>query len=153
LNATVHLIGFASSVAQCYHASDFCVLPSYYDPCSLVVFEALACGLPVITTAYNGAGELITAGKEGFVVSSPDAQDELIQALEAMTDDGSRTRMSASALELGRAQSFDRHVARLMELFEQVANEKRGGNSWAARPHSVHRGRTVVARETERQAE
>ncbi len=63
--------------------------PTYYDPCSLVVLEALACGLPVITTAQNGASELMTDGREGYILTAPDAQDELIAALDHMTDDTS----------------------------------------------------------------
>ncbi len=61
--------------------------PTYYDPCSLVVLEALACGLPVITTAQNGASELMTDGREGYILTTPDAQGELIAALDHMTDD------------------------------------------------------------------
>ena len=45
--------------------------PTYYDPCSLVVLEALACGLPVITTAQNGASELLTDGVDGYVLTAP----------------------------------------------------------------------------------
>ena len=44
-----------SRIRECYWSSDFFVQPTYYDPCSLVVLEALACGLPVITTEQNGA--------------------------------------------------------------------------------------------------
>jgi UDP-glucose:(heptosyl)LPS alpha-1,3-glucosyltransferase len=125
LSATVHLIGFAPSVAACYHASDFFVLPTYYDPCSLAVFEALACGLPVITTAYNGASELLAHGREGYVISGPGAREELIAALDSMTDDESRRRMAAHARRLGHEQSFDRHVSHLVELFEEVAVARR----------------------------
>ena len=56
LGGQVHLLGFQPDIRPCFHSSDFFALPTYYDPCSLVVFEALACGLPVITTACNGAG-------------------------------------------------------------------------------------------------
>ncbi len=62
LNDTVHFLGFYPDVEACYWSSDFFVQPTYYDPCSLVVLEALACGLPVITTAQNGASELLTDG-------------------------------------------------------------------------------------------
>jgi UDP-glucose:(heptosyl)LPS alpha-1,3-glucosyltransferase len=124
LTETVHLIGFAPDIRACYWASDFLVLPTYYDPCSLVVFEALACGLPVITTACNGASELITDGQEGFVVSSPIDHASLADRMELMANDTSRSEMSARAARLGRAQSFDNHIARLLALFEEVAATK-----------------------------
>ena len=41
-----------------YAAADLYVHPTFYDPCSLVVLEAAACGLPIITSRYNGAAEL-----------------------------------------------------------------------------------------------
>jgi UDP-glucose:(heptosyl)LPS alpha-1,3-glucosyltransferase len=137
LSDSVHLLGFQPDIRPCFHASDFFVLPTYFDPCSLVVFEALACGLPVITTACNGAGELITEGREGFVIPTPDAIDFLADALDRMTNDWLRASMSSHARKLGVEQSFDRHVARLIEVFERVpgqrkynsATEKHGRNT------------------------
>ncbi len=95
LKDTVHFLGFYPDVETCYWSSDFFVQPTYYDPCSLVVLEALACGLPVITTAQNGASELMTDGVEGYVLTAPDAQGELIAALDHMADDRHRRAMSA----------------------------------------------------------
>ncbi|MEW4568770.1 glycosyltransferase family 4 protein [Tautonia sp. JC769] len=124
LGDAVHLIGFASDIREPFHGADAFVLPSYYDPCSLVVFEALACGLPVITTATNGAGEVITPGVEGFVVPRADDLTALADALDALCDDTHRRAMSRAAVELGRAQSFDVHLDRLIALFEEVAAER-----------------------------
>ena len=133
LSATVHLAGFQPDIRPPFWASDFFVLPTYYDPCSLVVFEALACGLPVITTACNGAGEVITEGREGFVIQTPDARAHLADAIDRMADDRDRAAMSARAATLGREQSLDRHVAGLVEVFERVAESRR---SAASSPHS-----------------
>ncbi|WP_435005414.1 glycosyltransferase family 4 protein [Tundrisphaera lichenicola] len=124
LDDVVHLQGFVPEIRSAFHASDFFVLPTYYDPCSLVVFEALACGLPVITTACNGAGEIMTEGREGFVIPAPDDRGSLIQAMGRMVDDEARREMSAHARRLGREQSFDQHVARLIDLFEDVAGSR-----------------------------
>ena len=88
LDDVVHLLGFLPDIRPAFHASDFFVLPTYYDPCSLVVFEALACGLPVITTACNGAGELMTEGREGFVVPAPDDRGPLAEALSGWPTTG-----------------------------------------------------------------
>ena len=115
-------LGFVPDIRACYWASDFFVSPTYYDPCSLVVLEALACGLPVITTACNGAGELMTDGREGFVIPAPDALDELVAAprphgrRRGPTADGRRTPRGWA----GRS-TFDHHVARLVRVFEEVA--------------------------------
>ena len=52
----VRFAGHCPDMRNAYFAADFLVHPTFYDPCSLVVLEALACGLPVITTACNGPG-------------------------------------------------------------------------------------------------
>lgn len=125
LGDTIHLLGFTPDVKSLFHAADFFVSPTYYDPCSLVVMEALACSMPVITTGCNGAGELIANGREGFVVPTPNHQAELIAALNGMTDDTARRRMAEAARRLGQAQTFDAHVSKLERIFAEVAAEKR----------------------------
>jgi UDP-glucose:(heptosyl)LPS alpha-1,3-glucosyltransferase len=135
LAETVHFLGFHPDIPSCYCSSDFFVQPTYYDPCSLVVLEALACGLPVITSAQNGAGELMSDGREGYIVSSPDAQRELLSALDRMTDDAARRAMSIQAWRLGQEQTFDAYVARLTAIFEEVAESKS-----RSVPHSRQRG-------------
>ncbi|WP_422926542.1 glycosyltransferase family 4 protein [Singulisphaera sp. PoT] len=124
LSDSIHWIGFIPDIRASYWSSDFFVQPTYYDPCSLVVFEALACGLPVITTACNGAGEVMMQGREGYILSAPDATVELVDALNQLTDSERRNIMSEHARELGMAQSFDNHVSRLIKVFEEVAASK-----------------------------
>ena len=63
--------GSTNEPEKYYGAADLLVHPTFYDACSLTVLEALASGLPVITTASNGAGGIITEGQEGFVISDP----------------------------------------------------------------------------------
>jgi UDP-glucose:(heptosyl)LPS alpha-1,3-glucosyltransferase len=94
LDGQVHMLGFHPDIRACYWSCDFFVSPTYYDPCSLVVLEALACGLPVITTACNGAGDVMTDGREGYIVTAPDALGELAAALDHMADDAHRAPMS-----------------------------------------------------------
>jgi UDP-glucose:(heptosyl)LPS alpha-1,3-glucosyltransferase len=134
LGESVRFAGFYPDIRGAYWASDFFVQPTYYDPCSLVVFEALACGLPVITTSCNGASELMTDGKEGYILTAPDALGELIGALDRMADDDIRHPMGDHALTLGRAQSLDNHVARLIKLFEDVAASKSRRGPHVTRP-------------------
>lgn len=135
----VHFLGFHDDVRECFWSSDFFVSPTYYDPCSLVVFEALACGLPVITTACNGASEKMVDGQQGSVLSAPDARAELVAALDRMADDDLRRSMSVEAAKLGREWTFDRHVEALVKVFEEVAREKRRGPLHARGPHAGRR--------------
>lgn len=144
LSHRVRLLGFVDDIRRCYWGSDFFVSPTYYDPCSLVVLEALACGLPVITTACNGAGELMTDGREGFVITAPDSLGELSNALDHMTDDSARAAMSVHAQRLGGEQSLDRHVARLVRVFEEAAAAKIRRSPHFGRPDAKTHGRTFT---------
>jgi UDP-glucose:(heptosyl)LPS alpha-1,3-glucosyltransferase len=139
ISRTVHFLGFHPDIRECYASSDFFVMPTYYDPCSLVALEALALGLPVITTVCNGASELIADGREGFLMSSSDALGELTAALEHMTDNARRKTMSIEAARLGQALSFDRHVDALIKVFQEVAASKSRhgshGRLAGSRPH------------------
>jgi UDP-glucose:(heptosyl)LPS alpha-1,3-glucosyltransferase len=138
ISDSVHFLGFHPDVRECYWSSDFFVQPTYYDPCSLVVLEALACGLPVITTEQNGAGELMTVGREGYVLTSPGARAELIAALDRMTDDTARKAMSVEARRLGRRQTFEDHVGHLLTIFEDVSRSRaeRGPHSRMRSPRT-----------------
>src|SRR5204863_5646925 len=67
----VRFLGHCPDMRNAYFAADFLVHPTFYDPCSLVVLEALACSLPVITSRANGASELLHPLQEGYVVVDP----------------------------------------------------------------------------------
>ncbi|MEP6664266.1 MAG: glycosyltransferase family 4 protein, partial [Verrucomicrobiota bacterium] len=61
----VQFLGARSDVRQLYLAADACVLPSYYDPCSRTILEAMSLGVPCISTAFDGSSECITPGENG----------------------------------------------------------------------------------------
>ncbi len=63
-------LGPRSGIEKFYAAADIFVLPTIYDPFSNACLEAMASGLPVVTTLNNGAAEIIEEGREGFVTSS-----------------------------------------------------------------------------------
>ncbi|UWF77897.1 MULTISPECIES: glycosyltransferase family 4 protein [Microbacterium] len=70
----VHFAGPTPHVLPLYHAADMFVLPSGYESFSLVIAEALACGLPVIATAVGCAPDLISEGVSGYIVTRDPAE-------------------------------------------------------------------------------
>ncbi|MBF7958666.1 glycosyltransferase family 4 protein [Rahnella victoriana] len=68
----VRFTGVQNNVLPYYHAADGMILPTLYDPFPNVILEAMACGLPVITSQTCGGAEFITQGKEGFVCDALD---------------------------------------------------------------------------------
>ena len=67
----VRFLGPVSDMAACYAAADVFVAPTLYDPFSNACLEALAAGLPVLTTPANGFSEILTPGRDGEVIASP----------------------------------------------------------------------------------
>jgi UDP-glucose:(heptosyl)LPS alpha-1,3-glucosyltransferase len=111
--------GTSGKIVLFYSAADFFVLPTRHDPCSLVVLEALAMGLPVISTRFNGACEIMTDGAHGFILSDPHDVDALAQAMQKMLDPQLRAKMSAACLELRPKLSYEHHLDRLIQIYQQ----------------------------------
>ncbi|HEV7301736.1 MAG TPA: glycosyltransferase family 4 protein [Tepidisphaeraceae bacterium] len=100
-----------------YQAADFFVLPTRHDPCSLVVLEALAMGLPVISTTSNGATEIMN-GTHGCVLSDPGDVAALVRAIEVVLDNDSRQHMAAACLTLRPQLAYEAHLAALLAIYE-----------------------------------
>ncbi len=105
-------------------SADVCVHPTYYDPCSRVVLEALSLGVPVITTAFNGAAEVIRDGYEGFVIATPDDTGMWARRIQDLAAPELRAKMAENARKLRDRVSMRRHVAELDALFAEVAERR-----------------------------
>src|ERR1700745_4264957 len=104
-----------------YFASDFLIHPTFYDPCSLVVLEALACGLPVITSRFNGASELLESPNDGYVIDDPHDHAALARCMTELLDPAKRHAMSQAARQVALKWNFDDHYRQLVGLFAQAA--------------------------------
>jgi len=107
-----------------YAAADFFVLPTKHDPCSLVVLEALAMGMPVISTKQNGATEIMEPGADGFVLADPTDVGALAEAMRKLCDPDRRERMREHCLSNRDRLSFDRHMDQLMNIYQAVMARK-----------------------------
>ena len=123
----VRFVGYCAEMRNAYFAADFLVHPTFYDPCSLVVLEALACGLPIITTKYNGASELLHTSapqQDGYVVGDPHDHQHLSWCLAQMLDSGRRHAFSQAARRTATQWTFEQHYRQLMEVFTEAARRK-----------------------------
>lgn len=121
----VRFLGFAADTRNAYFAADLLVHPTFYDPCSLVVREAQACGLPVITTRYNGACELLDPPHDSVVIGDPHDREDLAGALACFLDPRRRQSAARAALKGGQRWTFEHHYRRLLELLTVAAKRKR----------------------------
>jgi len=112
--------GFVNDVRPFFFGADAFVLPTFHDACSLVVGEAWACGLPVITSRFNGAAELMTSGVQGWVLNDPRDAEELARRMESLLDPGLRKTMSAAARELGSGQSLEKNFVQIEEILQEA---------------------------------
>jgi UDP-glucose:(heptosyl)LPS alpha-1,3-glucosyltransferase len=112
--------GPAEDTGPFYSAADFFLLPTRHDPCSLVVIEALAMGLPVISTIQNGACEYMKDGQEGLILPDPSDIPRLTDAIRAMLGSARRQRMGKACLALRPKLASSTHVQRLLEIYDRV---------------------------------
>src|SRR5262249_9132616 len=103
----VRFLGYCSDTRNCYFAADFLVHPTFYDPFSLVVLEALACGLPVVTSRYNGASELLNPPREGYVIDDPHDYERLAWCLAQLLDPDRRAQCAQAARRAAQQWTFE----------------------------------------------
>lgn len=107
-----------------YAAGDAFVLPTLYDPCSLSVGEAAASGLPVVTTACNGAAELLTEGRDGFVLHQPTDDAALAERLEKLLDPLLRERLGRAARSMAERFSPERNTTEITAVYDEIVRRR-----------------------------
>jgi glycosyltransferase involved in cell wall biosynthesis len=96
--------------------ADVFILPSLEDACALVVLEAMASGLPVITSTNNGSGEIISHGINGFTRAPEDIAnyvhtiEQLLASPVIRCKIGDRARRTAE-----ESHSWEKYGLRVME--------------------------------------
>jgi UDP-glucose:(heptosyl)LPS alpha-1,3-glucosyltransferase len=125
IEGRVCFAGHCADMRNAYFAGDFLVHPTFYDPCSLVVLEALACGLPVITTRYNGAAEMLHPPAEGYVVANPHEHGRMAWAMTQLLDPARRAACAQAARRAAAGWTFEEHYRQLLQVLAEAAARKR----------------------------
>lgn len=115
LSSRVHWHGPTPSVERYMAAGDVLVLPTQYEPFGLVIVEALATGLPVITTALAGAAPAVVPGT-GLLQHDPHDADELASLLQEALRSGVLDAWSAAAPAAAAPYEWSQVLARAEPL-------------------------------------
>ena len=104
-------LGPVASMQPLYAAADVFVLPTHYDPFSNGCLEALAAGLPVITTRCNGFSEILAAKVDGETIAAPDDEAGINAALAAWSDGDFRAANRDRRIAKAAGFSIERNVS------------------------------------------
>lgn len=111
--------GMQQDTRPWYQAADGLLLPTLYDPFPNVILEAMACGLPVITSTTCGGSEFIEQGKNGYVCDALDIP-ALRDAIMSLPDHAVGSEMAKYARERVMGSSPQRLSQQLVALYQQI---------------------------------
>jgi glycosyltransferase involved in cell wall biosynthesis len=121
----VHFLGFRRDIADLMRASDLFVFPSRYEPFGMVVSEAMAVGLPVITAANVGAAEIVTP-ECGIVIPNSEDIPALTHALEVLAkDEVLRQQMGKAGRAIAQQHRWVSKAKEYVDLFETFVEASR----------------------------
>ena len=116
----VHFAGGQQDVRPYYGAADVFVLPTLYDPFPNVALEAMACGLPIITSSKSGAAELIRNGENGYVCDALDLRQLVIFMREIAS--GNLRELGKNARKTVENMRLDKMGLELLALYKSLLN-------------------------------
>jgi UDP-glucose:(heptosyl)LPS alpha-1,3-glucosyltransferase len=114
-------LGVVREMPSLYRAVDIFLLPTIYDPFSNACLEALAAGLPVITTRANGFSEIMESGRHGTIVDRPQDVDAIGAALQFWSDPARRVQARVDNLALAARFDISVNVAQTLQILTQIA--------------------------------
>jgi len=117
----VQFLGEVADLVPVYAAADIFILPTIYDPFSNACLEALASGLPVITTRSNGFSEIVENGVHGSIIDNPAKLVGLRDAIHFWSDSSRRNAARSANIERASQFDFPKNVAQTLEILTRVA--------------------------------
>jgi len=116
--------GSTNEPEKYYGAAELLVHPAFYDAYSLTVLEALASGLPVITTASAGASGILRHREEGWVIRDLKDGEELRKAITYFLNEKRRHQAAHLAREKAKIYSEQANFNQMIAIFEETLRNR-----------------------------
>ncbi len=116
----VLFLGPTQRAKEFYATCDLFALPTIYDPFSNACLEAMASGIPVLTTPMNGVAELIEDGKNGFVVRDPLDTAEIGRRVLEFFSSADKAGIGERARKTVLPLDLDSVVQRMLQTYEEI---------------------------------
>ena len=116
-------LGTNARIEEVYANADLLVHPAIYEPFSNACLEAVACGLPVVSSRINGASEVIVPGQNGAVVENPGDIASLAAAIEPFLNPKIYAAASIVARQTAESLPFNRNVEETLEVIRKLKLE------------------------------
>ena len=123
-NVTDNLIfaGVYRNIHEIYAAGDIFIFPSEHDAFGTACLEAIASGLPVIVSKTSGVSEIITQGKDGFIVNHPVCAKEIAEYIILLLEKERREQMGSAARRTSEMYSLETNTERTINIYRKVLN-------------------------------
>jgi len=122
ISKKVIFLGPVRNIQNALSIIDVAVLPTFYDPSSRFILEAIAADKPVITTKFNGAADLFVNNRHGKVIDNPENLCELADAINYFTNKNNIRKASQAIVadNLKEKISIERAAKQLISLYESI---------------------------------
>jgi UDP-glucose:(heptosyl)LPS alpha-1,3-glucosyltransferase len=120
----VQFLGEVADMLRVYAAADIFILPTIYDPFSNACLEALACGLPVITTRSNGFSEIIENGVHGSIVDHAGDLLALRDAIRLWSDPSCRAAARSTNSQLAAQFDISQNINETLAILRNLARRE-----------------------------
>ncbi len=125
-NRKIIFLGPIRHIQNALSIIDVAILPTFYDPCSRYILEALAADKPVITTRFNGASEQFVNNRHGKVIERSEDIPALAEAIGYFTDTNNIQKASEAIVadNLKEKISINRAAKQLISVYESILQRK-----------------------------
>ena len=127
-NRRIVFLGPVRHIQNALSVIDVAVLPTFYDPCSRYILEALAADKPVITSGFNGASEQFVNNRHGKVIERSEDVSALAEAIDYFADTDNIRKASEAIVtdNLKEQVSIDRVAEQMTPVYDSIFRKKDG---------------------------